>query len=196
MPATPRSTSSEDDWAVRQEIDPINWTVQLVSGRLSALKDDGSQPVAWCDRAEFVRKSEEAWVAQFESQLSALRDGFFSTFPELATRLLTWRELERRVCGLPDVSVDALKRIVKYEGSYEQDAAKEYLGWFWEVVSGFTGSERKSLLGFCWGRGRLPSRPTQPFTIDSSGGRDDSQLPRSHTCMFQLHFCSHVSNKL
>eukprot|EP01048_Picozoa_sp_COSAG05_P014227 COSAG05_NODE_1591_length_4465_cov_35.183830_2_plen_186_part_00 len=53
---------------------------------------------------------------------------------------------------------------------------------FWSVVKEMTGPQRRQLLGFCWGRSRLPANPTQPFTIDSQGGSDDQKLPQSHTC--------------
>jgi hypothetical protein len=57
------------------------------------------------------------------------------------------------------------------------------IGLFWEVVKEMTGAQRRQLLGFCWGRSRLPANATgQPFTIDSQGGADDQTLPQSHTC--------------
>ena len=82
--------------------------------------------------------------------------------------LLTWRELERRVCGFPDVSVEALQRIARFEGSY--NASDEYMKDFFGVLRGFSGAERKQFLGFVWGRGRLPAHPTQcaqPFPAQS-----------------------------
>eukprot|EP01043_Picozoa_sp_COSAG02_P035196 COSAG02_NODE_2505_length_8656_cov_6.225950_6_plen_321_part_00 len=37
---------------------------------------------------------------------------------------------------------------------------------------------------------------TTPFVIDSSGGSDDTKLPSSHTCMFQLHLPRYSSTAL
>ena len=119
---------------------------------------------------------------------------FLWYLPELGARLLTWRELERMVCGQPDVSVEALKRIARCEGSYKM--GDEHMENLWDVLRSFSGEERKKFLGFVWGRGRLPANPTQPFTIDSSGGSDDSKLPRSHTCMFQLHLPKYSTKEL
>lgn len=34
--------------------------------------------------------------------------------PQAVLELLTWQELERRVCGNPEISVDALRRYSKY----------------------------------------------------------------------------------
>lgn len=74
-------------------------------------------------------------------------------FPALSARLLTWRDLERRVTGFPDVSVDALHRIAQYEGSYS-GKDDPYIQQFWQTLREFTGQERKSFLGFVWGRAR------------------------------------------
>ena len=56
----------------------------------------------------------------------------------------------------------------------------------WQVLEEFSGQERKLFLGFVWGRSRLPAQPSQPFTIDSGGGRSDAMLPMSHTCMVRF----------
>ena len=43
-------------------------------------------------------------------QISAIRDGLLSVVPQAVLDLLSWQELERRVCGDPEVSVTALRR--------------------------------------------------------------------------------------
>jgi hypothetical protein len=180
------AVKTEEDFAMLEYTDLLpTWSVRLANGRLVALRGhNATDQVEFSDRGTFTELAEARWVDQFKPALDAVRNGFFSSFPELSTRLLTWRELERRVCGMPDVSVEALKKIARYEGGYsERDA---YMAQLWDVLRSFSGQERKQFLGFCWGRGRLPANPTQPFTIDCSG-RGDHSLPNSHTCMFQLH---------
>jgi hypothetical protein len=161
----------------------VYWSVRLVNGRVLAVRGDGSA-VQYAERNTWAAACLQTWEKQFSDQLQAIRDGFYGTFPEISTRLLTWRELERRVSGQPDVSVEALKKIARYESGYRADDA--YIAQFWAAIESMTGLERKMFLGFCWGRGRLPPHPTQPLTIDCSGDSDDS-MPHSHTCMFQLH---------
>ena len=90
-----------------------NWAVRLVNGRVLAVRGDGSEEVAFEERGAWAAACLETWEGQFSHQLEAIRDGFHEVFPELSTRLLTWRELERRITGLPDVSVDALKKIAR-----------------------------------------------------------------------------------
>eukprot|EP01046_Picozoa_sp_COSAG06_P093395 COSAG06_NODE_39586_length_411_cov_0.496795_1_plen_115_part_10 len=84
--------------------------------------------------------------------------------------------------------------IARYEGSYNQ--GDPYIKEFWGVLRGLTGEQRQQFLGFVWGRTTLPANPTTPFVIDSSGGSDDTKLPSSHTCMFQLHLPRYSSTAL
>eukprot|EP01045_Picozoa_sp_COSAG04_P011031 COSAG04_NODE_696_length_11062_cov_47.390769_10_plen_1261_part_00 len=176
----------ETTWALRQEEDPVCWCIRLANNEGVALRGDGRGPVAFAEREEYAAAAEKTYLAAFTRQLEAMARGFYSVFPQLGARLLTWRELERRVCGLPDVDVSQLQRIAKYEGSHRK--GDDYVKTFWQVLRELSGQERKQLLGFVWGRSRLPAHCTTPFTIDSSSsGNDDNQLPMSHTCMFQLH---------
>jgi hypothetical protein len=113
----------EAAWTLRQEKgyeEPIRWLVQLPRkvGAV-ALRGDGRALVPFAEREEYCNLVKEVWLSQFTSQLDAMAQGFYSVFPQLGARLLTWRELERRVCGLPDVDVSQLQRIARYEGSYE-----------------------------------------------------------------------------
>jgi hypothetical protein len=183
------------EWATKQESQtPVQWCLPLLAGSSVALRGDGSDLVTHTERGVYNELAQEAWLEQFQPQLEAMRLGCFSCFPELAARLLTWRDFEQRCCGRPDVAVSALQQIARYEGSHRADSP--YIRQFWEVLASFTGLERKKFLGFCWGRGRLPAHTTQPFVIDSGGGADDAQLPTTHTCMFQLHLPRYSSKAL
>ena len=190
------SCTGEQEWQLLQAAGgvPDCWQLQLVDGTLVALRGDGTDAVMFAERAAYLEQAQTSWFEQFKPQLTALANGFFSCFPALAARLLTWRELERRVCGVPDVSVDTLKRIARYEGSYS--ASDPYVTDFWNVLREMRGEQRRQFLGFVWGRTTLPANPTTPFIVDSSGGSDDTKLPSSHTCMFQLHLPRYSSPAL
>eukprot|EP01046_Picozoa_sp_COSAG06_P011451 COSAG06_NODE_654_length_13350_cov_72.384499_10_plen_1253_part_00 len=186
------STTDDAIWTAATLEEPLCWCVRFVDGRVVSLRGDGTEEVEASDRAEYVTKALSKWIEQFSAQIDAIRTGLFAVFPELASRLMTWRELERRVCGHSDVSVAALKVGAQYEGSAREGS--EYMNWFWQVLEGFSGDQRKQFLGFVWGRSRLPTEPTQRFTIDLSG--DEGSLPRSHTCMFQLHLPRYSSAEI
>ena len=51
-----------------------------------------------------------------------------------------------------------------------------------------SANEKSAMLGFVWGRSRLPERLDLQtrFRIDEGSG-GDQHFPKSHTCSFQLH---------
>ena len=48
------------------------------------------------------------------TQIDAIRRGLLSVIPEAVLRLLTWQELERRVCGDPEISLESLSKCSTY----------------------------------------------------------------------------------
>lgn len=46
-------------------------------------------------------------------QISAIRTGLLKTVPQAVLDLLTWQELEQRISGDPDISIEALRRSSK-----------------------------------------------------------------------------------
>lgn len=79
--------------------------------------------------------------------------------------LLTPQQLEQLVCGLPEVSVEMLKKLVRYRDVTE---GHQLVAWFWQSLEEFTNEERVLFLRFVSGRSRLPSNPadiTQKFQI-------------------------------
>lgn len=43
-------------------------------------------------------------------QIAAIRKGLLKTVPQAVFDLLTWQELEHRISGNPDITIEALKR--------------------------------------------------------------------------------------
>ena len=46
----------------------------------------------------------------FLSKVEAIQRGLLKTVPQAVLDLLTWQELEKKVCGDPDISVEALQK--------------------------------------------------------------------------------------
>ncbi|KAJ8304849.1 hypothetical protein KUTeg_018432 [Tegillarca granosa] len=89
------------------------------------------------------------------------------------------------VCGMEEMSVDVLRKVVRYRGI---DEKCDVVQWFWEVLEAFSNDERIQFLRFVSGRTRLPANPSdisQRFQIMNSD-RGPSCLPTSQTCFFQL----------
>lgn len=98
-------------------------------------------------------------------QVAAVREGMSTIIPVPLLSLLTAQQLEQLVCGLPEVSVEMLKKLVRYRDITE---SHQLIGWFWQSLEEFTNEERVLFLRFVSGRSRLPSNPadiTQKFQI-------------------------------
>lgn len=53
------------------------------------------------------------YFSLFCLQIEAIRRGLLKVLSQAVLDLLTWQELERRVCGDPDLAVEALKKCSK-----------------------------------------------------------------------------------
>lgn len=98
-------------------------------------------------------------------QVAAVREGMSSIIPVPLLSLLTARQLEQLVCGLPEVSVEMLKKVVRYRDITD---SHQLIGWLWQSLEEFANEERVLFLRFVSGRSRLPSNPadiTQKFQI-------------------------------
>ncbi|KAI0208518.1 putative E3 ubiquitin-protein ligase HERC1 [Lamellibrachia satsuma] len=109
--------------------------------------------------------------------------------------LLTATNLEQMVCGMPEVSVDVLKKVVRYR---EVDETNQLIQWFWQVLESFDNDERILFMRFVSGRSRLPANPadiSQRFQIMKVDRAVDG-LPTSQTCFFQLRIPPYSSREL
>ena len=46
-------------------------------------------------------------------QIAAMQAGLLKVVPQAVLDLLTWQEVEKKVCGDPEISVEAIKRLSK-----------------------------------------------------------------------------------
>ncbi|MEQ2274478.1 hypothetical protein XENORESO_008570 [Xenotaenia resolanae] len=133
-----------------------------------------------------VLSSEESKLSLFLSvQVDAVREGMSTIIPVPLLSLLTAQQLEQLVCGLPEVSVEMLKKLVRYRDITE---SHQLIRWFWQSLEEFTNDERVLFLRFVSGRSRLPSNPadiSQKFQIIKLD-RPINGLPTAQTCFFLL----------
>jgi hypothetical protein len=144
------------------------------------------------DKEERKRQS-TLLLAPQQRMLNAFVDGISGVLPVEVLSLLTGEELRGIVCGNPDIDVDLLRRVTKYEHYDENDSVVLY---FWEVLREMTTLQRKRFLQFVWARTRLPCKASEfdsPFKIirdlkNSSRGDDTGHesLPSASTCFFSL----------
>lgn len=114
----------------------------------------------------FIRPSEVSKLTLSRAlQVAAVREGMSAIIPVPLLSLLTAQQLEQLVCGLPEVSVEMLKKLVRYRDVTE---SHQLVCWFWQSLEEFTNEERVLFLRFVSGRSRLPSNPgdiAQKFQI-------------------------------
>jgi len=168
--------------------------------------------VTYAQRHEYAARAIAARLSESALLLSCIREGLLSVIPRQCLRLLSWRELELRVCGRPTVDLSVLESHTVYSGGYTRSSP--HIEWFWSILRDFSAQELASFLQFCWARSRLPAdeaaagqgsyrmqvnildaaprgslaaqRQQQQTLADGSPAPDpnDMLLPTSETCFF------------
>jgi E3 ubiquitin-protein ligase HECTD3 len=152
---------------------------------VSLVEGGAEKLVAYDDRLEYCRLVKDRRMKESTKQVNALRRGFTKVVPPAVLRLLTWQELEVKVCGNPEISVEKLKMSARYEGGLT--AKSKRVEQMWQAVEKFTNEERSRLLRFITGRRRLPC------TIYIDSGDGEGKLPTSATCSNTLYLPKYES---
>uniref|UniRef100_A0A672ZRY5 HECT-type E3 ubiquitin transferase n=1 Tax=Sphaeramia orbicularis TaxID=375764 RepID=A0A672ZRY5_9TELE len=151
--------------------------------------------LTFVNRTEYVERALDYRLHEMDSQVAAVREGMSTIIPVPLLSLLTAQQLEQLVCGLPEVSVDMLKKLVRYRDITE---SQQLISWFWQSLEEFTNEERVLFLRFVSGRSRLPSNPadiTQKFQIIKVD-RPINGLPTAQTCFFLLRLPPYTSQAI
>lgn len=158
----------------------LNFTTVLSNGETVSLVPDGSERlVTYEERFEYCHLVKEKRMSESDAQIKALRAGMCKVIPQDILSLLTWQELEVKVCGSPEISIEKLKSSTRYEGGLSATSPRVKV--MWEALEKFTNEERSRLLRFITGRRRLPCT----IYIDSMDS--GSKLPSSATCSNTLY---------
>ncbi|XP_034166972.2 probable E3 ubiquitin-protein ligase HERC1 isoform X4 [Pangasianodon hypophthalmus] len=185
------SSINEDNFTVMIPLD--SFVAHSADGKLVPVVPGGHNlPLTFSNRAEYVERALEYRLHEMDRQVAAVREGMSSIIPVPLLSLLTARQLEQLVCGLPEVSVEMLKKVVRYR---DITANHQLIGWLWQSLEEFTNEERVLFLRFVSGRSRLPSNPAdimQKFQIIKVD-RPLNGLPTAQTCFFQLRLPPYTS---
>ncbi|XP_035383560.1 probable E3 ubiquitin-protein ligase HERC1 isoform X3 [Electrophorus electricus] len=185
------SSIDEENFTVMIPLD--SFVAHSADGKLVPVVPGGQNlPLTFQNRTEYVERALEYRLHEMDRQTAAVRDGMSCIVPVPLLSLLTARQLEQLVCGLPEVSVETLKKVVRYRDITE---SHQLIGWLWQSLEEFTNEERVLFLRFVSGRSRLPSNPadiTQKFQIIKVD-RPVNGLPTAQTCFFQLRLPPYTS---
>lgn len=172
--------------------DELVYTTLLSDGQMAELIPGGSNvAVKYEDRCEFIRLVQKTRLEESKQQIAAMQAGLLKVVPQAVLDLLTWQEVEKKVCGDPEISVEALKRLTRYEDLGQSDLRVQYL---WEALTNFTNEDRSRFLRFVTGRSRLPA-PIYVYP-DKQGSETSDALPQSSTCSSTLYLPNYPSAKI
>ncbi|NXT37497.1 HECD3 ligase, partial [Pelecanoides urinatrix] len=77
------------------------------------IPNGGSTMVRYEDRKEFIRLVQKARLEESKEQIAAMRAGLLRVVPQPVLDLLTWQQLEKKVCGDPEITVTELRKFSK-----------------------------------------------------------------------------------
>ncbi|XP_038640315.1 probable E3 ubiquitin-protein ligase HERC1 isoform X8 [Scyliorhinus canicula] len=169
---------------------------QSADGKMVPIIPGGNSiPLTFSNRKEYVDRAIEYRLHEIDRQVAAVREGMSWIVPVPLLSLLTAKQLEQMVCGLPEISVEVLKKVVRYR---EVDEQHQLTQWFWQTLEEFSNEERVLFMRFVSGRSRLPANTadiSQRFQIMKVDRPYDS-LPTSQTCFFQLRLPPYSSQAI
>ncbi|XP_016128716.1 probable E3 ubiquitin-protein ligase HERC1 [Sinocyclocheilus grahami] len=179
------------------EMIPLDTFVgQSADGKMVPIIPGGNSiPLTFSNRKEYVEHAIDYRLHEMDRQVAAVREGMSWIVPVPLLSLLTARQLEQMVCGLPEISVEVLKKVVRYR---EVDEQQQLMQWFWQTLEEFSNEERVLFMRFVSGRSRLPANTadiSQRFQIMKVDRPYDS-LPTSQTCFFQLRLPPYSSQSV
>jgi len=128
--------------------------------------------------------------------LGALLHGVYSVVPLEILLLLSARELELTLCGVPRISVDEWRAATIYHGVFADLGDRHpVIERFWTVVASWDNQQRAMLLQWATGSSRVPAQgfgylhgrdgALRSFTI-TSVEVSQAIYPRSHTCFNRI----------
>uniref|UniRef100_A0A8C0V5T7 HECT domain E3 ubiquitin protein ligase 3 n=1 Tax=Cyanistes caeruleus TaxID=156563 RepID=A0A8C0V5T7_CYACU len=167
----------------------LTYTTVLSDQRMVELIPNGSNTaVRYEDRKEFIRLVQKARTAR-SSSIAAIRAGLLRVVPQPVLDLLTWQQMEKRICGDPEITVAELKKFIKFDDFPSNDTRIQY---FLEALNSFTSEDLSRFLKFVTGRSRLPVQIN--VYPESSDALD--LMPQACTCSCAFFLPNYSSAKI
>ncbi|KAK8803542.1 hypothetical protein WA158_001236 [Blastocystis sp. Blastoise] len=173
----------------------LYFTVKDLAGNEVELLPGGKNlPVTEHNTYKYIELCEDFRINEVKQASEAIAYGVRSLVPQRALALFTWYQLERYVCGEPEISIDELRKHTQYVGWTE---SHEVVRRFWKVFGDLSHKDRSQFLRFVWGRSRLPHSVDwpRPFKLTAKSAGND-QLPVAHTCFFQLELPQYTTEAI
>lgn len=176
------------------------FTTSLSNGQTVELMDGGKAiDVTASNREKFISAVIGRRLNEAAKQMEHLRRGLELIVEHRILSLFTWYDLERMICGDPNIDIELLRRHTVYQGGISSSSAT--VKHFWKSLHSFTQNERQLFLRFVWGRNRLPATESDwdgdntTFTVKALNTSPDA-LPIAHTCFFSIDLPPYTHFKL
>ncbi|XP_072723002.1 E3 ubiquitin-protein ligase HECTD3-like isoform X2 [Ciconia boyciana] len=169
----------------------LTYTIAQSDQRVVELIPNGSSTVVrYEDRKEFIRLVQRARLEESKEQIAAMRAGLLCVVPQPVLDLLTWQQLEKKICGDPEITVAELRRFMTFEDFSPNDTRIQN---FLEALNNFTSEDLSRFLKFVTGRSRLPVQITvypQRTDLDTL-----DLMPEASTCSCSFFLPNYSSVK-
>jgi hypothetical protein len=84
---------------------------------IELVKDGKSKQVTFQNREDFIQLVIQTRLYEAKTQIRWLREGLAQMIPDSCLSLMRWFELEKLVCGSPEVDIEFLKDNTNYSVS-------------------------------------------------------------------------------
>uniref|UniRef100_A0A663EIT1 E3 ubiquitin-protein ligase HECTD3-like n=1 Tax=Aquila chrysaetos chrysaetos TaxID=223781 RepID=A0A663EIT1_AQUCH len=169
----------------------LTYTIVRSDQRVVELIPNGSSTVVcYEDRKEFIRLVQRARLEESKEQIAAMRAGLLRVVPQPVLDLLTWQQLEKKVCGDPEITVAELRRFITFEDFPSDDTRIQN---FLEALNNFTSEDLSRFLKFVTGRSRLPVQITVYPERENLNALD--LMPQASTCSCSFFLPNYSSAK-
>lgn len=180
------------------------YSCELSDGTVHDLIPNGRhEKLLYDDRFKYLDLLVRARLTESDKQINAIKKGLYKVIPNSIIQLLTHKELERYISGSADkdVNLSLLKQFTKY--SMDLNETSDRAKWLWEILEGFTPSEKTKFIKFCWAQERLPrtkdeyERRQVIFTIKPCMDKNKKDIfPKADTCFFALELPEYSSKEV
>jgi len=165
-----------------------SFTTSLSNGQIVELCDNGKNiDVTYKNSEQFISLVIKKRLSEAAKQIEHIKRGLNLICQQRILSLFTWYDLERMICGDPNINIELLRKHTVYQGGISSTSS--VVKHFWNTLHSFSQYERQLFLRFVWGRNRLPATENdwgqETFTIKALNTSPDS-LPIAHTCFFSI----------
>ena len=186
---SPRSSSDQDENP--EDADPFNLRQRKARPRAEPIMVTNENREQYI--LDYIRHLTDYSIRR---QKKAFEDGFFTCINRKSISLFSPTQLKHLVEGLPDIDIDLLQNVTRYEGGFHPSHPTIRL--FWTVVRSWSQDKLRRLLEFVTASDRLPAGDLRRFNfqIQKHDLGDSGRLPTSSTCFGRLLLPPYLSEDL